>query len=1487
MGLLNIYDTVSNEHSTIRATGRIKDILPEVDFSHSIVLKAGNRLTGDYEVTEDDVLYIRKVPGSTAAVAVVSIIIAVVAVGVAAGSAIYANKKSEEAKKEMEKAQRDAQNLAQQTQQLPFIRGAKNRSALGEAVQFVMGSVYNTPYNLTNGFYSISGTDGVDSYYNAAFSCGYNSQKITEILIGNESICRRTNGIDGELPFDNSSLYYKNNANRVEVRQPGQPFSLANCNQKVSATYSGAELKHDYGQDAVPVIVQAADNAMKIQVCIQFTALREYDSGSGEWDERSVQVDAEWSNDGGANWHRFVFAGSETKEIEEVVTYNWFTKNVNHNIRFVAEKTFSPAESLGKQISIRLTKLTPKEEQGTQEDCCLLWYQTFCYDAQRSSVNGLVGCSVLESELINKTTRVAYRILADESTQDILDELHCITEGMARTWDGEEWSSSKSATRNPAAWLLEVLTSDEHLPSKIADEQINLASFGALYEYCAENNFYCDSVITKSEKKKDVVEKILKTCNSTLIINNEGLYEVCIDKEEENPVALLNTENIVSFSFSKSLAKKVDGTKVTFTNRDSWTVDTFYSMLDGGSYDYTTDTVDSLAIDYVTEYAHAYKIAQRQLRQRQLQPREIKVNVGHEGDYYPLYSTVLLQLPHLLQGLRSSVIKAIRYNGSGAITKIEISDLVDFVENTRYGIIIQATNSYGHKIYSVEVTNTELTDSTRILTLAEPLNISSETIVPEMGNHLSFGTLDSNGRFSKITNTMKIYGIEPNGKEGFTLTLRDYDEDVYRYTPEGVPIPSYKSNITVPQVKQKAVTLDSLNALRDQMNKSISGILISPDEIENPSNVENLSATASESGITVKWSSIPETGLQNTIKHYLVEISKNNGQAWTALTPSATNEYFYTFDRAGADGYPEAEDFVSWRFRVKAESIYGKKSIEWTSTRVNADDYGTWIPQQPIIATPRVNHRTVSLNFSQRQACYGEIYYFVSIQRHDEYGTSIWFKPGLNTDPYDSISAYKDASAADSFVKENIRYFYHKSANSFTQTLPLERQRAEAILEVHRGGGELESLDVKLNETGIEAELTVISGSEITQSVDTDYYYRVWCYNATTGLMSENFAQVLITAKATSAYDIVDAAIITNKLADGAVTVDKLHANSVTAEKLVSRNLTAFGAFIGNIYGAEVDDVRYKKATVWEQGKEYYVYDYKTSTYIKAVIQPTADNFYQGEYYLPNPNFGMPKTDAGNYWRGLDSDVPEFRIGNDINAEMFEIATGKTNTNAEYMHYLSESKTYNYAFTDPDTHQSVSGSATLAPGIYFKIANFIVTAISSIIRGVFYVKNKLSGRSFVAANPETTATTDPSISGETIPAETMKIRGDLKICKKADNTDGTLSVDGGISAASLSVAGNQSAGGTIAGNNVTATQTVSGENVTASKTVSGATVSASGNVTAGGTVSGATVSANGNMSAGGNVSASGTVSGGLVTGTRIKLPYGRPATVEIGDMWVY
>lgn len=201
-------------------------------------------------------------------------------------------------------------------------------------------------------------------------------------------------------------------------------------------------------------------------------------------------------------------------------------------------------------------------------------------------------------------------------------------------------------------------------------------------------------------------------------------------------------------------------------------------------------------------------MAQRKLRQRQLQPKSITVDVGNEGDYYPLYSTVYLQLNQLMQGPFSSVISDIEVI-EGVVTKITISDLVEFLPDKRYGIVIQSGNTFGQKLISVEVTGE---GKTRELTIAAQLLEHNSFL--SLGNHLSFGPLDSNGRFSKITNVMKITEIAPNN-DGYTLTLKDYNPEIYSY---GGAIPPYKSNLTKKQVPNNSVSINDLNKMRQDMN---------------------------------------------------------------------------------------------------------------------------------------------------------------------------------------------------------------------------------------------------------------------------------------------------------------------------------------------------------------------------------------------------------------------------------------------------------------------------------------------------------------------------------------------------------------------------------------------------------------------------------------------------------------------------------------------
>ena len=870
MGLLHIYNTVSDEHTSKEAEGKLRDILPDYDFSKCVIVKAGEKLTPDYIVKKEDVLYIRATPGAAATVAIIAVAVAVVAAGVGVGVGIYSYKLAKEAEEKAKQAEKNAKKLAQQVEQFPFVKGASNTNALGQTIQYLFGNIYNTPYKLNEGFYSIGGTNGDKQYYNLILSAGYGKQLIQSLSIGNEKIKTFPDSTPQETvtTFDSSSLYYDAN-NLIEIAQTHE-FQSQIFRQKVKGTYSGEEIKHEHGEALEPLIVQCADHTMKVEVCIQFNGLRKFFNNN--WTGKTVVVHPYWSNDGGATWNRFIFDRGS----------NDFSFNSNKTLRFTATKTFSYAQAYGKNISIKLERETAKEESNSQESCYLLYYNSFCYDNKKSANGTLVACAPLESPFMENTTRIGIRIIANANTSGMLDQFNAMCYGVARTWNKvlHVWSEGKATTRNVASWLLEIMGSGTHNPSKIPDSQIDLLSFGALYEYCEENAFFCDGIITQGIKKETLISKLLLLCNADMYIDSDGKYAIAIDKKETTPVALLNAQCIKSVTTAKSLERQPDGIKASFTNRQNWQTDTMYVMRDGGQKG-IDDTCTETSIEYATEPNHIYKLCQRRMRQQILQPREVVVGVGHEGDYYPLYSTVLLQLEQLHQGIRSAVIHRVIRNGDGKIIRLDISDMLDmgddfsqeayadenntsymdensepyicvsfnekdFVdeENKKYideseriyssagysakatfGVIIQAQSGEGKRNICAKVIGF---GKTRTLYFLTPLD-DTDGVQVQSGNILSVGLLNQYGQFDRITNTMKITAVAADA-DGWKLTLKDYSDEIYEY---GV-IPEYKSNLTSPgshQLPGDAIRESEERAELDNQNAQQTAALSSVAEI--------------------------------------------------------------------------------------------------------------------------------------------------------------------------------------------------------------------------------------------------------------------------------------------------------------------------------------------------------------------------------------------------------------------------------------------------------------------------------------------------------------------------------------------------------------------------------------------------------------------------------------------------------------------------------
>ena len=499
------------------------------------------------------------------------------------------------------------------------------------------------------------------------------------------------------------------------------------------------------------------------------------------------------------------------------VAANQISANTTAVQRYCFYQSFKYSQSYGKTITVRLRRTSQKYENDASS-VYFLGANTIHYDDEAADEyyeeNGDyvmadvedVLCKPLEDRLADKCTRLGITLKSTDNTSGSLDYFNVIVQGVARVWDGEAWSEAKSETSNLAAWVLEILTSSHHLPSQYSDDEIDLDSFGAWYQWCEQEGFCADGAITEDDKKGDILDTLLSNGFATLYVDEfTGLLAVAYDGLEadedgeyidKDAIAVLNSDNIISIESTREYTRKTDGVRVSYVDAASdYSTNTFILMLDGGEYDPESDTLDDLSLSYVTNYEHAFKLAWRQLAEANASPREVTVQVSGEGAYYPLYSVVYLQHAALAVGLGYARIKSLTYSAAtGKATQINLVNPVKVPDTSvKYGVLINCQSAGYRGVVAAQVRAYQTLCDT--LYIATGSITEDDELVPQEGDALSFGELttddDGNTSFDLVSVAMKVTNISPNGA-GYTLTLKDYNKSTYEY----IDMPEYRSNVT-------------------------------------------------------------------------------------------------------------------------------------------------------------------------------------------------------------------------------------------------------------------------------------------------------------------------------------------------------------------------------------------------------------------------------------------------------------------------------------------------------------------------------------------------------------------------------------------------------------------------------------------------------------------------------------------------------------------
>lgn len=829
----------ANLIKTLKNTAELVDIeagrsaranFPGVDFENAVLIINGKVSNPDTIIQDGDVVTLRQIPGDLTETPwwVATFIIPFGFIIQPAEIAYKARQQADEAERELEKIKKLTNSAS--IDNSPFLRGASNTIATGKSQPYFCGRNFLTPYLFSQPFYKISGTDGATQEVYNILECGFKGIVLNKLGIGDTTIKTFSDTTPQDGVFSIDEGIFANG--KIEIKQNGELFStLTELNRKIVSNVINREIAKDFEVTAGTTehtVITLDPNAKDVDLCVNFPyGLYTYDENNDRI-KAEVTIIPEYSLDGGSTWTQFTFNQNGTQS-------NVFNRNETKSMRFIAHHEFTLADYRAlvtnnqTYVLIRLRSNAP-DDQKTRADCYLYYYQSHVFDPLKSSTPagvidddgtaGLVDCLNVEDKERAYSCIAGFKLTATTNNEKKLTQINIIATSTARTWNGSAWSETKAPTRNPAAIALEIYTSDIHPASRYADEEIDLDAFGALYEFCENNDIYFDDLITQAQKKDAEIQRIADVCGCAFYKDIYGRISVAIDQAQENAIAVYNPQNIISLTNKKTFARRVDALRIKYidSTNDTYKQNTYtVTRLENGQPVTINENsiIKEIDVKGITTQAQVVKYARRLMAIDELRPITTTLKIGAEGVYFTPYAKIGIQDPSINRDAQDAVVAGVTYK-SGLLKKIILKNPVTFTDPQKlYGVVINTVNANGAVPIALKVNGTGTTRELEVITKYT----AAETHQPEANNVVSFGELDENGEFTKITHEYIITRIARTDG-GFNLDLQEYNEAIY----DAGLIPAYKplvNNTPKPaagEIPANSVTHEELDKVVTSVN---------------------------------------------------------------------------------------------------------------------------------------------------------------------------------------------------------------------------------------------------------------------------------------------------------------------------------------------------------------------------------------------------------------------------------------------------------------------------------------------------------------------------------------------------------------------------------------------------------------------------------------------------------------------------------------------
>ena len=367
----------------------------------------------------------------------------------------------------------------------------------------------------------------------------------------------------------------------------------------------------------------------------------------------------------------------------------------------------------------------------------------------------------------------AFRIKATDQLNGIVQQLNAIVSLKIPTWDGSAWTTSTSASSNPAAIFRYIL---KGAPNKkpVAAGNINDTQLGAWFTFCATNGLAFDQVLDFQLSVRDILQDVANAGKASPAYVDDK-WTVVIEQTRSTIVQHFTPRNTRNFSGRILYNELPEALRIRFFNKNADYREDERVVFDDGFNEANATTYQVIDLPGQTNPDNVYKLGRHYIAAARLRPEifTFEVDIEHlvalRGD--------LCRLTHDVPRIGQM---------SGRVVS----------RSTNTIVLDEPVTREAGKTYTLRVRTTITNTSLALTVAAVGTTVTSNTVtVTSGGTSVNAGDLFQFGEQSLESLEVLIAGIEYIDDLAASITCVPYSPEIYN---SAATIPAYSTVLSSP-----------------------------------------------------------------------------------------------------------------------------------------------------------------------------------------------------------------------------------------------------------------------------------------------------------------------------------------------------------------------------------------------------------------------------------------------------------------------------------------------------------------------------------------------------------------------------------------------------------------------------------------------------------------------------------------------------------------